>query len=115
MELKILKLKGYKNNELIVDKKILNTTISEENLLFLKEKYYNLYRKRGVLVDYVDLVYREIKDNKKDNYNKGKFKINPSEVYNYHVENPDKDLKDLAYKFNLHERTIKRYIKLFLD
>lgn len=115
MKIKILKLKGYKNDELILNKKILNTIIRESDLNSLKEKYYNLYKKRGVLLDYVNLVYKEVKSDRKDPYNKGKYKVNPYEVYKYHINNPDKDVEDLAYKFNLHKHTIKRYIKLFLD
>lgn len=109
--IRVSRIKGYYQDLLIVDKKA--RVYDKGNIENIKERIFQRYRKLGVKLDYIDLVYKSI-DDEKFEHKKGNYKVPPNVVYDYMKNNPDKSLVDTAIFFNISKNTVSRYVDLVI-
>lgn len=109
--IRVTRIKGYYQDLLVVDKKA--RVYDKGNIEAIKERIFQRYRKLGVKLDYIDLVYKSI-DEEKFVKRKGNYKVPPNDVFEYVKSNPDKSLLDTAIYFNIDKSTVSKYVDLVI-
>lgn len=98
---KVFQIKGYYDNVLTIHKftrYIISNIKEEEEKLFLK------YKNLGVKVQYIELIYTELRRDK----------INPVIVYEY-IKNNGVWIDEAASHFDIGKQTVKQYLRKVED
>jgi hypothetical protein len=103
---RITRIKGYNGKALVIDRHFKNLVV--ELIKEKEEELYNHYKRLGVKVQYLILDYKPVEESKRGRGNK----LNSKGVYDYWIANPDENIKNICYKFNICEVTFKRYISI---
>ena len=98
---KVFQIKGYYDNILTIHKftRYLVTNIKEE-----EERLFLKYKKLGVKVQYIELIYTELRRDK----------INPVIVYEY-IKKNNVWIDEAASHFDICKKVVKEYLKKVED